>query len=165
VARRGAGKRGHELAPPRPSGTCFRPCPVAVPVAGRDRRAGQLSNLSAPLNRGDEQYADGDWINAVREYYSALESALKYALREEAVEYAEANALKKLSGQVAAKGVIPINYQALFGFTDSIRSPRSHGSGPVGDGVREVEIGRAEALLIGNHVRTLLVYLGHRPQL
>jgi len=26
-----------------------------------------------------------------------------------------------------------------------------------------VEIGQAEALLIGNHIRTLLLYLGNRP--
>jgi hypothetical protein len=116
------------------------------------------------LRRGDDQYADGDWVNAVREYYSALESGLKYALHEEAVDYGETNALKKLSGRAAEKGLIPINYQGLFSFTDSIRSPRSHGGGPEAEGVAEVEIGQAEALLTGNHVRMLLLYLGQRPQ-
>jgi hypothetical protein len=56
--------------------------------------------------------------------------------------------------------MIPTNYRALFGFIGSIRSPRRHGRGlrPV-----KVPVGPAEALLMGNHVRALLVYLAHRP--
>jgi hypothetical protein len=40
--------------------------------------------------------------------------------------------------------------------------PRAATAGPKGD-VGVVEIGQAEALLIGNHVRSLLLYLGNRP--
>jgi hypothetical protein len=114
------------------------------------------------LRKADNEYADKDWLNAVRDYYSALESGLKYALHEGGATYGEKNALAKLSGRAADAGLIPMNYQALFSFTDSIRSPRSHGAGPKGD-VEVVEIGQAEALLMGNHVRTLLLYLGNRP--
>ena len=117
------------------------------------------------LERGDIQFRDGDWVNALREYYAAAESALKYVLDDDSVEYGETNALRKLSGQAAKEGLIPANYQALFGFTDSIRSPRSHGRGPAADTVAEVEVGQAEALLIANDVRSLLIYLGQRPAL
>ncbi len=116
------------------------------------------------LRKADNEYADGDWVNAVRDYYSALESGLKYVLHHERVEYGETKALARLVTRAAQEGLIPANYQALFGFTDSIRSPRSHGAGPKGT-VVPVEIGPAEALLIGNHVRALLLYLGQRPQL
>jgi hypothetical protein len=59
-----------------------------------------------------------------------------------------------LARLAADHDLIPVNYQAMFGFADSIRSPRSHGAG---GNVEEIEIGQAEALLIGNHVRTLLL--------
>jgi hypothetical protein len=114
------------------------------------------------LRKADNEYADKDWVNAVRDYYSALESGLKYVLHEEGANYGDKNALAKLAARAAQAGLIPTNYQALFSFTDSIRSPRSHGAGPKGD-VEVVEVGQAEALLIGNHVRTLLLYLGNRP--
>jgi len=55
-----------------------------------------------------------------------------------------------------------VNYDALFGFTDSIRSPRSHGAAGRAETIGEVEVGQAEALLIGNNARTLLLYLGQR---
>lgn len=64
-------------------------------------------------------------------------------------------ALKKLTSRASELGLIPANYAALFGFTDSIRSPRSHGAALRED---EVEIGPAESLLMGNHARALLVY-------
>lgn len=111
------------------------------------------------LERGDAQYGAGHWADAVREYYAALESGLKHRLDEHKVNYGSGAALKDLAKLVAAENLIPVNYQALFGFIDSIRSPRSHGAG--GE-VEEVEIGRAEALLVANHVRALLLYLGHR---
>lgn len=113
------------------------------------------------LRAGDAQYADGNWVNAVRDYYSALESGLKYALHADGVTYGEANALEKLAKRASAEGLIPLNYQALFSFTSSIRSPRSHGEGPHGSATR-VEIGAAEALLMRHHVRALLLYLGTR---
>jgi HEPN domain-containing protein len=115
------------------------------------------------LGKADNEYRDGDWVNAVRDYYTALESGLKYALHEEGKAYTEGTALGKLAGRAVAAGLIPSAYKSLFAFADAIRSPRSHGAGPnrVGE---KVEIGQAEALLIGNLARTLLLYLGNRPQ-
>ena len=112
------------------------------------------------LRDGDDQYGEGHWTDAVREYYRALESALKHRLDEAGATYGEGAALKDLARQAVAEGLIPRNYQDLYGFASSIRSPRSHGAGgkPV-----EVEVGRAEALLMGNHVRALILYVGQRP--
>jgi hypothetical protein len=118
------------------------------------------SGAARELERGDDQYRDGHWTDAVREYYAALESGLKHRLDEAGVVYAEGAALRDLAKLAALHDLIPPNYQTLIGFTDSIRSPRSHGAGA---NVAEVEIGKAEALLMGNHVRTLLLYLGQRP--
>lgn len=112
------------------------------------------------LRSGDAEYADGNWVNAVRDYYSALESGLKYALHAEGASYSKASALEKLARRASEEGLIPANYQALFAFTSSIRSPRSHGAGP--DGSTRVEIGPAEALLMRHHTRALLLYLGSR---
>lgn len=112
------------------------------------------------LRAGDGQFDDGHWDYAVREYYKALESGLKYRLKEAGVSYGKTAALRDLARTAAQNDLLPRNYQGLFGFTDSIRSPRSHGAG---DGVVEVDVGPAEALLMGNHVRSLLLYLGHRP--
>lgn len=81
-------------------------------------------NALDELRRGDDQYAKGDWVNAVREHYSSLESGFKYALHVEGQE-ADTNALKSLAKLAAERGLIPPNYQALFGFPNSIRSPRS----------------------------------------
>lgn len=111
------------------------------------------------LEAGDREYADSNWINAVREYYRALESGLKYALTEIGATYDEGAALKKLASRAAETGLIPVNYQAFLGFADSIRSPRSHGGGPT---PVEIEVGQHEALLMANHVRTALLYLGGR---
>jgi hypothetical protein len=113
------------------------------------------------LGRGDDQYRDGHWTDAVREYYTAIESALKYRLDEAGSSYSEGAALRQLAALAADDELIPINYKAMFGFADSIRSPRSHGAGAKPS---EVEVGRAEALLMGNHVRALILYLGHRPE-
>jgi hypothetical protein len=112
------------------------------------------------LERGDDQYRERHWIDAVREYYAALESGLKYRLDESGTNYASGAALRDLAKLAAAEALIPTNYQALFVFADSIRSPRSHGAGR---SATEVEVGKAEALLMGNHVRALLLYLGQRP--
>ena len=106
-------------------------------------------------------YRDGHWTDAVRENYAALESGLKHRLDEAEVAYAEGAALRDLAKLTASEGLIPTNYQALFTFVASIRSPRSHGAGAT---IEEVEIGKAEALLMGNHARALLLYLGQRPR-
>ena len=113
------------------------------------------------LARGDDRYRENHWIDAVREYYAALESGLKHRLDEAETAYADGAALRDLAKLAASEDLIPRNYQALFGFADSIRSPRSHGAGAT---VVEVEVGKAEALLMGNHVRALLLYLGQRPR-
>ncbi len=123
------------------------------------RRKG-WDNALAELSRGDARYSEGDWTGAVREHYMAVESGLKYRLGADATPGSEGRALKKLAGAAAAAGFIPDNYQALFGYLDSIRSPFSHGAGPT---PTSVEIGEAEALLMANHARALLLYLGHRP--
>jgi hypothetical protein len=120
----------------------------------------EWAGAARELARGDDQYRNGHWTDAVREYYAALESGLKHRLDESGATYAEGAALRDLAKLAAARDLIPTNYQALFGFADSIRSPRSHGAGAK---VVEVEVGRAEALLMANHVRALLLYLGQRP--
>ncbi len=117
-------------------------------------------SVSEELGRGDEQWTQGHWVDAVSEYYAAVESALKYRLTEGGAAYPPTAALKDLARQAAQHGLIPPNYQALFGFCDSIRSPRRHGRGP---SIEEVEVGPAEALLLANHARALVLYLGHRP--
>lgn len=112
------------------------------------------------LARGDRQYDEGHWVDAVGEYYSALESGLKHRLDEAGATYGDKAALRDLSRTAVQANLLPPNYQQLFGFADSIRSPRRHGAGGQ---VEEVEVGPAEALLMGNHVRALLLYLGQRP--
>jgi hypothetical protein len=111
------------------------------------------------LSRGDSQYKDGHWVDAVREYYAALESGLKHRMDEAAVDYGDGDSLKALARVAAGADLIPTNYQAAFGFLDSIRSPRSHGRGSK---PAEIPIGPAEALLAGNQVRTAPV-LGPPP--
>jgi hypothetical protein len=111
------------------------------------------------LEAGDREYADGNWVNAVREYYRALESGLKYSLTDIGATYDERAALRRLAIRASETGLIPANYQAFFGFADSIRSPRSHGGGPT---PVEIEVGEHEALLMANHTRTALLYLGGR---
>jgi hypothetical protein len=112
------------------------------------------------LARGDAAYSESNWTEAVREHYSAVESGLRYRITEIDETVADGAALKKLAARAGELGLIPPNYAALFTFIDSIRSPRSHGAGGQ---VIKVEIGPAEALLMSNHTRALLVYLGHRP--
>lgn len=124
-------------------------------------RERQWDGALRELGRGDAQHDAKHWTDAVREYYAAIESGLKHRLDEEGIEYGEGAALKDLAREAAHNELIPVNYQALFVFADSIRSPRSHGAGRK---VEEVEIGPAEALLMGNHARTLLVYLAQRPR-
>jgi len=124
-------------------------------------RERQWDGALRELGRGDTQYDAKHWTDAVREYYAAIESGLKHRLDEEGVAYGEGSALKDLVRQAAQHELIPLNYQALFAFADSVRSPRSHGAG---GRIDEIEIGPAEALLMENHARTLLVYLAHRPK-
>ena len=40
----------------------------------------EWTGAAGELQSGDDQYRDGHWIDAVREYYSALESGLKHRL-------------------------------------------------------------------------------------
>lgn len=115
------------------------------------------TNALNELREGDRQYTKQEWVNAVREYYSSLESGLKYALFT--ADASDGDALRSLAKTAAAQGLIPINYQALFGFPSSIRSPRSHGAGPKPE---PVEVNQPEALLMGNVTRALLVYLASR---
>jgi hypothetical protein len=124
------------------------------------RERGWTSALEE-LERGDSRYAEGNWIDAVSEYYSAVESGLRYRIDESGQSAGDGLALRDLAKRAAELGLVPPNYQALFGFLDSIRSPRKHGRGPRQHVV--VEVGPAEALLMRNHARALLVYLGHRP--
>jgi hypothetical protein len=123
------------------------------------RRKG-WDNALAELHQGDARSKQGDWIGAVREYYMAVESGLKYRLGETGAAGGEARALRRLATAAGAAGVIPQSYVGFFFGLDSIRSPRSHGAGPAGT---DVEVGPAEALLMGNHARALLLYLGQRP--
>jgi hypothetical protein len=116
------------------------------------------SEALAELEKGGDAFADERWRDAVREYYRAVESGLKYRLQEAGVSYGEASALRKLASTAAEHDLIPRNYQALSSFLDSIRSPKSHGGGPK---PQDVPTGRNEALL-GNHARALLLYLGGR---
>jgi hypothetical protein len=96
------------------------------------------------LARGDRQYDDGHWVDAVGEYYSALESGLKHRLDEAGTTYGDNAALRDLARAAVKANLLPPNYQRLFDFADSIRSPRRHGAGGQ---VEEVEVGPAEALL------------------
>jgi HEPN domain len=115
------------------------------------------TEASAELDEGDRAFADERWRDAVREYYRAVESGLKYRLTEAGVTYGGTTALRPLASLGVQGGLIPRNYQELFSFLNSIRSPKSHGGGPT---PQDVPIGRNEALLMGNHARALLLYLG-----
>jgi hypothetical protein len=109
------------------------------------------------LEEGDTAFSDERWRDAVREYYRSVESGLKYRLSEAALGYGDSTALRPVAALAVQNDLIPRNYQELFGFLNSIRSPRSHGAGPTPP---EVPVGRNEALLMGNHARALLLYLG-----
>ena len=119
------------------------------------------TNALDELGRGDAGYADGRWADAVAEYYAAVESGLLYRIDEVGEKVSETKALKGLASRARELDLIPATYQALFGFLDSVRSPRTHGQGPR---LETVEIGPAESLLMGNHARALLVYLAQRPR-
>jgi hypothetical protein len=92
-------------------------------------------------------------------YYATVESGLRYRIDKAGATVAEGAALETLAKRAGELDLIPTNYQALFGFIGSIRSPRWHGRGPRPG---EVPVGPAEALLMGHHVRALLD-LAHRP--
>jgi hypothetical protein len=118
------------------------------------------SGARAELARGDKQYGASHWVDAVSEYYAAVESGLKHRLDEVSIAYSPGASLRDLARLAADGALIPANYQALFTYLDSVRSPRRHGRGAAPD---PVEVGPAEALLMANHARSLLLYLGHRP--
>ncbi len=122
-------------------------------------REREWTEALSELQSGDAAYADDRWADAVREYYRAVESGLKYRLDEAGVSHSNSMTLRKLAGLAVQHGLIPSNYQELFSFLNSIRSPKAHGGGPKPE---DVEIGRHEALLMGNHARALLLYLGGR---
>lgn len=117
------------------------------------------SEALGELKEGDDAFAEERWRDAVREYYRAAESGLKYRLVEAGATFADSAALRRLAALAAQHDLIPPNYQDMFGFLDSIRSPRSHGGGPK---PKPVPVGRNEALLMANHARALLLYLGGR---
>lgn len=117
------------------------------------------TNAQDELSRGDSRHKEGNWPDAVSEYYSAVESGLRYRIHDAGEAVSEGAALKDLARRAAELGLIPANYQEPFGFLNSIRSPRKHGRGPR---AIAVDVGPAESLLMANHARALLVYLGHR---
>lgn len=119
------------------------------------------TNALEELGRGDARHGERNWKDAVSEYYAAVESGLLYRINEVSENVSETKALKGLASRARELGLIPATYQALFGFLDSVRSPRKHGQGPRPE---TVEIGPAESLLMGNHARALLVYLAQRPR-
>ncbi len=82
------------------------------------------------LEEGDTAFEEERWRDAIREYYRAVGSGLKYRLNERDVRYGSSTALRQLASVAVQAGLIPRNYQALFSFLDSIRSPKSHGGGP-----------------------------------
>ena len=89
---------------------------------------------------------------------------MKYRLAEEAIPYNAGTSLKLSPRSRQPVVSSRANYQHVFGFLDSIRSPRRHGAGPTSKSPAEiVEIGRAESLLMANHARGLPVYLAQRP--
>jgi hypothetical protein len=131
-----------------------------VTSVGQALRSRGWSSALDELARGDARYRESRWADAVGEYYSAIESGLRYRIDEAGATVAEGAALETLAKRAGELDLIPTNYQALFGFIGSIRSPRRHGRGPR---PVEVPVGPAEALLMANHARALLVYLAHRP--
>lgn len=78
------------------------------------------TTVRAELKEGDRQLEDQHWVDAVSSYYSAVESALKVRLAELGAEFGDGSALKKLASRASEVGAFPRNYQALFGFLDSI---------------------------------------------
>jgi hypothetical protein len=119
------------------------------------------TGAATEIAAAEGQFRAKHWADAVAMFYAAVESGLKHRLDEAGVKYGDGAALRALARTAVEAMVIPANYQALFGFLDSIRSPRSHGAGaaPVA-----VEVGPAEAVLMANHARGLLLYLLQRPR-
>lgn len=66
------------------------------------------------LREGDDAFAEGRWRDAVREYYRAVESALKYRLAETSIVHSDSAALRKLASLAVEHELVPSNYQALF---------------------------------------------------
>lgn len=111
------------------------------------------------FDAAENQFRAKHWPDAVAHYYAAVESALKYRLDLAGISYADGSALRDLSKRAAAESLFPTNYQQLFGYLDSIRSPRSHGRG---NRPHQVEVGPTEALLMCNHARNLIQFLAQR---
>ena len=118
------------------------------------------TNALDELRRGDSEFRESHWVNAVGEYYVATESALKYRLTEAGVEYFANSWSARPQHGSQPERLIPGTTSSCSGSSTSIRSPRRHGQGP---DPQTVDVGQAEALLMGNHARSLIVYLGHHP--
>jgi hypothetical protein len=117
------------------------------------------TTVSDELAEAEEQFRSRHWADAVARYYAAVESGLKHRLDEASMAYSSTAALRALSKTASQGSIFPANYQPLFDFLSAIRSPRLHGQGR---DVVQIEIGPAEALLAGNHARSLLLYLLQR---
>jgi hypothetical protein len=126
-------------------------------------RRREWASVDTELDEGDRHYRNGEWASAVGSYYAALENALRHALDDIGKTAPGGSSLKDLTKAAVREALVPNNYQALLDFADGIRSPRSHGRGPrSGAPPPVVEIQQPEALLMGNHVRSLTIYLGQR---
>lgn len=113
-------------------------------------------NARIELIEGDERLAKKDYVGAVKDYYSALESAIKYRLTSANIAFSTGSSLKDLTSALEKNGLIPRNYKNIFDFVNSIRSPRSHG---LGTGTDIVQVHEKEAVLMKNHVASTIVYL------
>lgn len=119
-------------------------------------RERQWVSVIEDLDTAEREFRAHHWADSISHSYPAVESGLKFRISEAGDSSGDASALRKLVSQASTRGLIPANYQALFGFLDSVRSPRSHGRGPR---PAIVEVGPAEALLMLNVARSLLTYL------
>lgn len=113
-------------------------------------------SVKSEFNEGNTRLSKKDYAGAVKDYYSALESAIKYKLTSSNVQFGSGASLKDLTSALEKSGLIPRNYKHVFDFVNSIRSPRSHG---LGTSTEVVTIHEKEALLMKNHVSSLIVYL------
>lgn len=113
-------------------------------------------SVKAELTEGNSRLSKKDYVGAVKDYYSALESAIKYRLTTASIPFGSGASLRDLTSALEKNGLIPRNYKNVFDFVNSIRSPRSHG---LGTNAEVVSIHEKEALLMKHHVSALIVYL------